>query len=176
MLARRFHVTRAVIASVVWCAGLRLAIGPEVALPFGPVVAPVWIFAIFGAAMLCLPIISSPLVTCERQAVRAGRWLRLGRTMAFAVVYATALGSFAAGRPTVALLVVALGCAALCMALAAVAGDAAVVVVLAIGLVVVISSTYPWFSEPLWSAGAGSITIAGAGLAAAAIASVVRRT
>jgi hypothetical protein len=175
MLARRFHVVRAVVASSVWCGGLRLTVGPAVALPFGPVVAPVWIFAIFGAALLCLPIVSSRLVTCERQAVRADRRLRAGRTTAFAIVYGLALAVFSVSRFTVALLLVAVACAALCLVLAAVLGDAAVVVVLAMGLVVVFASTYPWFAEPLLSVGPGSVAVAGAVLVVGAAASVVCR-
>lgn len=148
--------------------------GPGVALPFGPVVAPVWIFAIFGAAMLCLPIVSTRLVVCEQQAVRADWMLGLGRVAGFAAVFGLAVGSFAVSRLTIALAVVAVGCAALCLVLAAVVGDAAVVVVLAVGLVVVFASTYPWFADPLLSAGPGSLAIAGVVLVAAAIASVAR--
>jgi hypothetical protein len=160
---------------VLWCCGLRLAIGPVVALPFGPVVAPVWLFAIVGAAMLCLPIVSTRLVACERQAVRSGWRLRLGRTTAFVSVYAFALGLFAVSHLTIALVVAAVGAAALCLVLAAVLGDAAVVRVLAAGLVVVFASTYPWFANPLLSAGPGSLVTAGTVLAVAAIASVVSR-
>jgi hypothetical protein len=159
----------------VWCGGLRLTVGPAVALPFGPVVAPVWIFAIFGAAMFCLPIVSSRLVACERQAVRADRTLRAGRATAFAAVYALALTVFSVSRFTVALLVVAAACAALCLVLAAVIADAAVVVVLAIGLVVVFTSTYPWFAELLLSVGPASASAAGAALAMGAVVSVARR-
>lgn len=172
MLARRFHVVRAVVSSVLWCGGLRLAIGPAVALPFGHLVAPVWLFAVVGAAMLCLPIVSSRLVACERQAVRSDWRLRLGRTGAFVAVYALALGLFAVARLTIALVVVAAGGAALCLVLASVVGDAAVVLVLAAGLVVVFASTYSWFADPLLSAGPGSLVIAGTALAVAATASV----
>ncbi|MFC5677833.1 hypothetical protein [Aeromicrobium endophyticum] len=175
MLVRRFHAARAVIVSLLWCGGLRLVIGPVVALPFGPVVAPVWLFAIFGAAMICLPIVSSRLVTCEGQAVRSGRRLRAGRAAAFTVVYGVALSTFAAGRLTVALLVVALACAGLCLVLAAVLGDAAVVVVLAVGLVVVFASTYPWFAQPLAAAGSCSLGMATALVALGAVASVAGR-
>lgn len=174
-LARRFHVVRAVAWSLAWCGGLRLAVGPGVALPFGPVVAPVWIFAIFGAAMFCLPIVSSRLAACERQAVRADRTLRAGRATAFAAVYALALAVFSVSRFTVALLVVAVGCAALCLVLAAVIADAAVVVVLAIGLVAVFASTYPWFGELLLSFGPASVGTAGAVLAIGAVVSVAGR-
>ncbi|MET0820951.1 MAG: hypothetical protein ABWY58_08290 [Aeromicrobium sp.] len=160
---------------MLWCGGLRLAIGPVVALPFGPVVAPVWLFAIVGAATLSLPIVSSRLVACERQAARSGWRLRLGRTAAFMVVYALALGLFAVSRLTIALVVVAVCGAAVCLVLAAAVGDAAVVVVLAAGLVVVFASTYPWFADPLLSAGPGSLVLAGTVLAAAATASVVMR-
>ena len=71
------------------------------------------------------------LEACERQAVRADRTLRAGRATAFAAVYGLALAVFSVSRFTVALLVVAVGCAALCLVLAAVIADAAVVVVLA---------------------------------------------
>jgi hypothetical protein len=168
-------VVRAVAWSLAWCVGLRLAVGPTVALPFGPVVAPVWIFAIFGAAMFCLPIVSSRLETCERQAARADRTLRAGRATAFSAVYALALAVFSVSRFTAALLVVAAGCAALCLVLAAVIADAAVVVVLAIGLVVVFASTYPWFAELLLSLGPASVAAAGAVLAMAVVVSVARR-
>lgn len=175
MLARRFHAARAVIASVAWCGGLRVVLGPGVALPFGPVVAPVWLFAIFGAAMLCLPIVSARLVTCERQAVRSGRRLRAGRVVTFTLVYGLALGVFAVARLTVALLAVALACAGLCLVLAAVLGDAAVVVVLAAGLVTVFASTYPWFAQPLIAADADWLVVAAALVAAGAVVSVAGR-
>lgn len=158
-----------------WCGGLRLLAGPFVALPFGPVVAPVWLFAIFGSAMLCLPVVSSRLVVCERQAVRAGWRLRAGRAVTFVLTDVLAVGLFAASRATVALSVVTVVCAAVCLVLAAVLGDAAVVVVLAAGLVVVFASTYAWFADPLAAAGTGALAAACCVLVAGMAVSVARR-
>lgn len=170
LLARRFRLPTALLLSVSWCAALRLLVGPGVELPFGPVVAPVWLFAITGTALICVPVVSGGLVRAEQQAVRADRGLATARAASFVVVYALALAVFAGaegrgGSPPLA--VVALAAASLSLVAAALIGDAAVVVVLAAGLVVIFCSTQTWFAETLLQASTGETSASGLLLAAA---------
>jgi hypothetical protein len=149
LLARRFSIPVALVASVTSCGVLRLTVGPGVALPLGPVVAPVWLFAIAVAALVCLPVISTELTIIERQAVRYDWRFRSGRTAAFLTTYAAGPAVLAIDNISVSFVFMAVTASAVSLVLAAALGDVAVVVMLALSLVTIICSTYPWFADLL---------------------------
>lgn len=160
LLARRLHVVPAVVGASVWCVALRVLGGDGVALPFGTQVAPVWIFAIVGTAVVCLPVVSTRLTLAERQSARCTPRLMTARTAAYLGVVTVCLGAFAGPDPAPSFVTVAAVTASLGLVLAAAVGDAAVVVLLAAGLVGVFCTTQPWSADalldvdrrPAWSA------------------------
>ncbi len=142
-------MTEALVASVGCCLLLRAAAGPGVALPLGPVVAPVWLFAIAICSLVSLPVASTRLTLAERQCVRHDWRLGAGRAAAFLGTYGSGLVVLAGSRATTSFGLFAAGGAALCLVLAAVFGDEAILLVLAVSLVVIVCSTYPWFTTML---------------------------
>lgn len=106
-----------------------------------------WLFAVLGSAVLGLPVVSTGLVVVERQSARCTPRLWLARAVTYVALVGCSVLVLAGPHPTSSVVTVAAAAGSVGLVLAAGTGDAAVVVLLAIGLVVVFCSTQPWFVE-----------------------------